>query len=469
MRRRPILAAFGALCVLSAWPADAGPPTEVFRFPGVGQVSVYAPMSTPSNVVLFVSGDGGWNLGVIPMAETLRDRGALVVGIDVRAFLTALGAAAECAYPAGSLEELSRAVQLRRRLPEYKRPILVGYSSGATLVYAALAAAPPDTFAGAISLGFCPYLEINHALCQQRGLVATRRTKGAGYDLAPDRTLQPPWMVLQGEVDQVCAPQATRAFVAAMSSARLFSLPNVGHGFGVTRNWEAQYIEAYRAIGARPNPGPPAASAPEVRDLDLIEVIVPTSLRRDAMAIILTGDGGWSELDKEVADGLAAHGIPAVGWSSLRYYWTARTPEMAAADLARILRYYASAWIVNRVVLVGYSFGADVLPFLVNRLPADVATLVHSVVLLGLSPNASFEFRLSSWFGGGGEPTYLTAPEVERLSVPVTCVHGVDERDSACLALKGAHVTSAEVGRGHHFSGDYASLVEVILGAGGRR
>jgi len=156
MRRRPILAAFAALCVLSAWPADAGPPTEVFRFPGVGQVSVYAPMSTPSNVVLFVSGDGGWNLGVIPMAETLRDRGALVVGIDVRAFLTALGAAAECAYPAGSLEELSRAVQLRRRLPEYKRPILVGYSSGATLVYAALAAAPPDTFAGAISLGFCP-------------------------------------------------------------------------------------------------------------------------------------------------------------------------------------------------------------------------------------------------------------------------------------------------------------------------
>ena len=157
----------------TAW---GGPPSDVLTVPGFGQVALYAPHTVPSQVVLFVSGDGGWNLGVIPMAEALRDRGALVIGIDIRTFVKTLNAADSCAYPAGDLERLSRTVQLKRGLPEYRPPILVGYSSGATLVYAALAAAPPETFAGAISLGFCPDLEIRRPPCQQNGLTFTHRT-----------------------------------------------------------------------------------------------------------------------------------------------------------------------------------------------------------------------------------------------------------------------------------------------------
>ena len=41
------------------------------------------------------------------------------------------------------------------------------------------------------------------------------------------------WMVLQGEVDQVCAADVTRPFVAGTGAARVFLLPKVGHGFGV--------------------------------------------------------------------------------------------------------------------------------------------------------------------------------------------------------------------------------------------
>jgi type IV secretory pathway VirJ component len=181
-----------------AW---GGPATDSLVVPGFGQVSVYAPSGTPSQVVLFVSGDGGWNLGVVPMAEALHDRGALVVGVDIRAFVKALNASNSCAYPAGDLERLSRTVQLKRGLREYKAPILVGYSSGATLVYAALAAAPPETFAGAISLGFCPDLEIVRPPCQQNGLTATRRKNGTGFDLAPNHQIRTPWMVLQGDID----------------------------------------------------------------------------------------------------------------------------------------------------------------------------------------------------------------------------------------------------------------------------
>jgi type IV secretory pathway VirJ component len=456
-----------ALTLALALPAAglAGEPSETLTVPGLGSVALYAPKGPPEQVVLFVSGDGGWSLGVVAMAERLRDLGALVAGIDIRAFLKSLEASKGCAYPAGSLEELSRTVQLHRQLPAYRRPILVGYSSGATLVYAALAAAPPETFAGGISLGFCPDLEIHNAPCRQRGLAFKNKAKGVGYDLAPFGGLTVPWMVLQGEADQVCAPVVTRAFVAATGFSRLFSLPKVGHGFSVRANWEPQFIEAYRSIASAPAAEEPAhGSITGIEDLGLVEVPASGGADRGAMAVILTGDGGWADIDKSLAAGLAAAGVPAVGWSSLRYYWTPRTPEAAAHDLARIIEHYSAAWKKERVVLVGYSFGADVLPFLVNRLPTPALARIRSVNLLGLSDTAAFEFHVASWLGGGGDVRHPTVPEVTRLTVPVTCVHGTDEKDSACLALKGPGVRVVPLGSGHHFGGYYERLVDLILG-----
>jgi type IV secretory pathway VirJ component len=449
----------------------APPPPERLPFAGLGTVTLYAPATAPDAVVLFVSGDGGWNLGVVAMAERIRDQGALVAGIDIRPFLRSLEAGGRCAYPAGTLEELSRAIQLRRRLPEYQPPILIGYSSGATLVYAALAAAPPETFAGAISLGFCPDLEIRRAPCRMRGLAFTERTKRIGYDLLPFAGLRVPWHVLQGEIDQVCSPEAARAFVAASGGARLHLLPKVGHGFSVTRNWEPQYLEAYREIveaRAQATAADAPASSAAIAGLSLVEVPAQHA-GQDLFAVLLTGDGGWAEIDKGVAAGLAEHGVPSVGWSSLRYYWTPRTPESAAADLARIIDHYASAWNKGRVLLVGYSFGADVLPFLVTRLPEALRERVAGVALLGLSKTAAFEFHLSSWLGRGGDEHYQTLPELARLRLPTVCVHGQDESDSACLSLRTPSVRAVSVGEGHHFGGDYARVARAILSSLGLR
>lgn len=453
-----------AMAVVALLPRPSAAQTETLRDPTFGRISIYAPAGAPGAVVLFVSGDGGWNLGVVAMAERLRDLGALVVGIDIRAFLRGLAASTSCAYPAGDLEELARNVQLHRKLPAYKRPILVGYSSGATLVYAAIASAPPETFAGAISLGFCPDILIHPPLCEMRGLKTRKRSDKLGYDVQPFSGSRVPWMVLQGEIDQVCDPAGTRAFVAATGNARVFSLQKVGHGFGVPRNWEPQFLDAYRAVIASVRPDEPVrATVPEIADLSLVDVPAQGGIQRDDMAVIVTGDGGWAELDKSVANALAAAGVPTVGWSSLRYFWTPRTPESAAADLARIISHYTEAWQKQRVTLVGYSFGADVLPFLVARLPKDILSRVAKVALLGLSPTATFEFHVAEWLGRASASNYPTVPEVERLAVPVLCIRGSDERESACSSLRGSHVTVATIGEGHHFGGEYGRVAEAIL------
>jgi type IV secretory pathway VirJ component len=120
MGRYVRLALLTVCCFLPAARSWGGAPTEVLNVAGFGDVPIYAPPGPPQAVVLFISGDGGWNLGVVPMAEALRDHGVLVAGVDIRAFIRTLDAAKGCAYPAGALEELSRTVQLRRHLAVYQ-------------------------------------------------------------------------------------------------------------------------------------------------------------------------------------------------------------------------------------------------------------------------------------------------------------------------------------------------------------
>jgi type IV secretory pathway VirJ component len=185
------------------------------------------------------------------------------------------------------------------------------------------------------------------------------------------------------------------------------------------------------------------------------------------MAVLLTGDGGWAGLDQELAARLAADGVPTVGLNSLKYFWTERTPDETAKDVARVISHYLAAWNKQRVLLVGYSFGADVLPFVVNRLPPELRSHVATISLVGVDSNASFEIKIADWVGNDdGGPA--TKPEIAAISgVPLLCVYGEGESDSICPSLSKAtehtRVGLAEVGKGHHFSGEYSELADRIL------
>ena len=74
--------------------------------------------------------------------------------------------------------------------------------------------------------------------------------------------------------------------------------------------------------------------------------------------------------------------MATVGFDCLKYFWKARHPAEVASDLESAIRHYLGAWSKRRVLLVGYSFGAGWLPFLVNRLPQDLQDRVGLVALL---------------------------------------------------------------------------------------
>jgi type IV secretory pathway VirJ component len=441
-------------------------PANTISYGRFGDVSVYRGSAEPRDVVLFLSGDGGWNLGVISMAQRLADKGSIVAGIDIRHYLGQLESSADkCVSPAVDFENLSRYLQAKLGLKSYLQPTLVGYSSGATLVYATLAEAPERLFKGALSIGFCPDLDLKKPLCKGSGIEATPRRSASGVlkgvDFLPSKTLSGKWISLQGELDQVCPAAATQKFIASVPGAEIVMLPKVGHGYSVERNWLPQYEAAYDRITAEPTLKAPALAEP-VADLPL--TIVPSADKAGPwFGIFLSGDGGWVGLDRGVSDELAKHNIPIVGWDSLKYFWSPRTPASAAQDLERVMRHYSAQWGKTHVLLIGYSQGADTMPFMVNRLPPVTREMVGLTTLIGLSDSAVFEFHVSNWLGNapGGVPT---APELAHWSgAPYLCLYGADDKDSACDELTGNGGFAVKMSGGHHFGGSYADIAREIL------
>jgi type IV secretory pathway VirJ component len=439
---------------------------DTLTFGQFGAISVYRRSEHPSHVVLFVSGDGGWNLGVVPMAETLAGADAAVAGIDIRRYRSAFDRPSEsCGYPAADFEALSQWLQKRLGYSAYTTPILAGYSSGATLVYAVLVEAPHGTFGGALSLGFCPDLPWRRPLCKGNGLAWVTGPKGRGVSFLPADNLGAPWVVLQGESDSTCYAPRAAAYVRRVRGARIVELPKVGHGFAVEPRWISPFREAFLRI-SRSEAVNTAPNAPAVRDLPLVEL--RGSGNEETLAIIVSGDGGWASLDRQIGETFVTRGISVVGLDALRYFWKAREPAQMGADLTRIARHYLESWSKRRLLLVGYSRGAEALPFMTSRLPPDLKERVRLVALLGAARSTTFEFHLTDWLGRGerGSARASTGPEIEKLrGLRVLCVYGTDEKDSVCPSLPAGLTTSTPVQGGHHFGGDYRDLAARILRA----
>jgi type IV secretory pathway VirJ component len=434
-------------------------------------IQVFRPPGEVKHFVLLMSGDGGWGSKLATIANALVAEGTLVAGVDTAELFADLEKdGGSCVLPDGDLENLSHYIQAYYKVPTYFTPILIGYSAGATLAYASLAQAPPGIFGGALTLSFCVDLDLRKPLCQAHGLRLTPLSSGVGSRLLPAPQLPAPWVALHGSEDTVCPIAETRDFIAHAPGARLIELPNVNHQYWGTKDWLPQLMAAYESIVStqvqQRLPLPPA----DLADLPIVEVPATpgtvTPATADAFAVLLSGDGGWAGIDKEVAGLLADRGIPTAGLDSLRYFWTARTPVGLAQDLDRIVRYYAFHLKKKNVLLVGYSQGADVLPFAVNHLPAATRALVRLTTLIGISETAAFEFHVTNWIGADSDGLPVL-PEIDKMSAADTlCVYGDDDTDSICPKVSPEHARIIKLPGGHHFGGNYVPLAQLIIGVG---
>ncbi|HEX2778017.1 MAG TPA: AcvB/VirJ family lysyl-phosphatidylglycerol hydrolase [Gemmatimonadaceae bacterium] len=217
----------------------------------------------------------------------------------------------------------------------------------------------------------------------------------------------------------------------------------------------------------------PACAAPAAADAasDGLPVVeVPASEQApasDVVVILMSGDGGWASIDKRLAARLSAAGVLVVGLDMRAYLLRKPTPDRAGREVGELARHYMATWHRARVAIVGYSRGADLAPFIANRLPGDVRAQLSLVAMLGPGERASFHFHWIDLVRKSSDPGDLPlAPELEHLrGTPMLCVYGRDEGESGCRDADSTLVHRHATNGGHHFDGNFEAVADLVLAA----
>jgi len=421
---------------------------------GLGSLRLWQPTGQPNAMVFLLSDDTGWAPKFDKVAERLRGSGAFVVGVDLKSYLDGLAHNddQDCHSPAGDFEELSQRLEREYKFSSYHAPIVVGRGQGATMAYGAVAqAAAKTTIEGGASLGPLQPLKTRLPLCTgPAGTPAATPAPDGGFTYGPQPHIPGWWRVGLDQPDS-----ATSAFAAA-SGGEVVALAK-----------DASLADRVATLLKRDAPADADASA--VSSLPLEEL--PAAGPSPTLAIIYSGDGGWQDLDKTIGETLQQKGVSVVGVDSLRYFWSRQTPEQTAKDLAHIIDHYGKAWDARHVVLIGYSFGANILPFAYNRLPAAEKARVDQISLLGLAERTDFEIRVTGWLGvSAAEDAPSVLPEIKSINPAlIQCFYGEEEDDTVCPNPALAATEVIKTTGGHHFDGDYDSLAKIIMDGAAKR
>lgn len=420
-----------------------------------GKLYIYKQSDTPKNIVIMISGDGGWRSGVVSFAKTFSEIDNLVIGVDILKYYKDLRQRTDDCYAVSAdFVQLVTVIEKRFNFPDYKPAVIMGYSSGATLVYGILAQARPGTFVGGISLGFCPDIELPKMLCQTNGLSERSDVTGKSYFLKPDAKLGNHWIVLQGKLDNVCKYSEVADFVNKTADAELITLEKVGHGFSKWSDFMPQWKDAFKKLtGGYKNERLAEGYVDNLKNIPVVITDAKSQNKNAPIALLISGDGGWYSFEQQIADHLADMGIPTVGLDSKKYFWNRKTPEETAQNMTEILSYYSKEWGKEQYMIVGYSLGAEIVPFIVNRLPEKMKSKVISAVLLSPGTNTDFEIHISNMIGiGNRQNTYNVIDEIIKMQfVPTLIIFGDGEKSRVPGLLAETSVKIRMIPGDHHY------------------
>ncbi len=332
----------------------------------------------------------------------------------------------------------AEAVTKQLTLPTGKRLIITGIGDGALIPFINAQSTSGNSVTN-LSIGFSVSLSTDFSLCpplaihiqdQHLSLVSTTALKSNWRSVWTDQPEDETAIFIKtlGKVDTRIAPYDTPLDTVLIE-------------------------EIKTSLGQTDQSSPP---------MPVVEV--PVTKPSANVTLFYSGDGGWRDLDRTVAGEMAALNYPVVGVDVLRYFLEHKTPEQAAADLAATMAYYRKNWGSKSFVLAGYSFGADIMPAIYNRLPAQDKDSVTLLVLIALAKSADFEIHVSGWLGqsAGEQPL---SPELAQIpKAKILCIYGLEEKaDTACTYLLNSEATILELPGGHHFDQDYPKLTRQIL------
>lgn len=200
----------------------------------------------------------------------------------------------------------------------------------------------------------------------------------------------------------------------------------------------------------------------QAQDLPLKEW--PANADDKPLIFYISGDGGMNKFSTSLCEKLNKKGFDVIALNARSYFWDKKTPERTATDINNLLAKKLNERKNEQIVMIGYSFGADVLPFILNRLPKNTDDKVLVSYLLASSGSTDFEIHWADIFGSNTKRSMDVVSEINKLTdEKVVIISASDDKTLAVNRITLKRFTHEVLPGGHHFDGATDEIVKAML------
>ena len=180
------------------------------------------------------------------------------------------------------------------------------------------------------------------------------------------------------------------------------------------------------------------------------------------LIVYISGDGGMNSFTNSLIKSLNQKGYAILALNAKTYFWKKKDPQEFATAMSQAISSYLKNKKKNNFIILGYSFGADVSPFLSTRLPSSLHSKCKDLVLLSPSTNTGFEIKVVDMLGWGGSKGKNVVNELNKVTTPVVLFFGSDEKNFPTNEITIKKQVVVMEG-GHHYDNDVNDLASRIL------
>jgi type IV secretory pathway VirJ component len=200
---------------------------------------------------------------------------------------------------------------------------------------------------------------------------------------------------------------------------------------------------------------------------DMVLKVIP-SIEKNNLPFVffISGDGGWTKFDQLLSEALAKKGLNIIGLNSKKYFWNPKTPESTTADVSTAIAHYQKLWNKKSFILIGYSFGADVIPFIANRMTTSLRDSLNGVLALSPDRYSDFEVRIGDLLHLTKSTKYDVLAEFKNIKAfKAIAYFGSEEDIDLRNHFINEGVNTILLTGNHHFNYNYGEISESLFKA----
>lgn len=181
----------------------------------------------------------------------------------------------------------------------------------------------------------------------------------------------------------------------------------------------------------------------------------------------ISGDSGFNTFSKSMGENLHTLGYDVFALDTKSYFWNYKSPKKASRNVEKYIKKQLKGRGNQNVILVGFSFGSEVVPFIYNRFDSDFKSKIQKVFIIGPTTTNNFRIQLDEYIGAeeASKENLLVIPEINKMGiVPVTVVLSDDEFTAFPYKeiTLGSNYQMKHLAGDHHYGGNTQMLADFI-------